>query len=205
MGPMKNPQTLFASIAVIILRLFFSLPFCWAESPPLDDFSSEILVLARQCRQDVEQEFHHILETNTLTFNQLFDTFYIPIPGTHPQKYTTQYDKITDERIRIILDKYLEKDPRLIYVVAVDSNGYLPTHNSKYSQPLTDDPAYNIEHNRTKRIFNGRAGLAAARNKQRFLLQTYNRETGNTFYDLSVPIFVNSHHWGAIRVGFRRN
>ncbi len=167
-------------------------------------FENKVLELARQCHDEVLQEFNNILASNELTFNQLFDTFYIPIPNTNPQKYTTQYDKITDKRLRIILDKYLEIDPRLLFVIAVDRNGYLPTHNSKYSRPLTNDQDYNTKNNRTKRLFNDRTGLAAARNTKEFLLQKYERDTGESFYDLSVPIYLKEKHWGAIRIGFRK-
>ncbi len=195
---------------------FISLAFCFiginptgigilhAEELIEESFENRVLLLAKQCHGEVVQEFENILESNELTFNQLFDTFYIPIPDTNPQKYSTQYDKITDKRLRIILDKFLEKDERLLFVIAVDRNGYLPTHNSKYSKPLTDDQDYNTKNNRTKRLFNDRTGLAAARNTTEYLLQKYERDTGESFYDLSVPIYLREKHWGAIRIGFRK-
>jgi len=168
-------------------------------------FDKKVLEIAQQCRADVMQEFENMLASNVLSFNKLFDTFYIPIPNTNPQKYTTQYDGITDKRIRIILDKYLAMDDRLLFVVAVDRNGYLPTHNSKYSKPLTNDQEYNTKNNRTKRLFNDRTGLAAARNRDEYLLQRYERDTGESFYDLSLPIFIKEKHWGAIRIGFKED
>ena len=126
------------------------------------------------------------------------------IANTNPQKFNTQYDKLTDERLRIILDKCLAVDKRILFVVAVDRNGYLPTHNSKYSKPLTDDSDYNMKNNRTKRLFNDRTGLAAARNKEPYLLQNYQRDTGETIFDLSAPIFLKDKHWGAVRFGFKK-
>jgi methyl-accepting chemotaxis protein len=134
----------------------------------------------------------------------LFDTFYIPIPDTSPQQYRTQYDKYCDQTIRRIIDFYLEKDKRLIFVAPVDRNGYLPTHNSRFSQPLSGDPEIDAKKNRTKRMFNDRTGLAAARNTTDCLLQQYQRDTGETLYDLSLPIFIHKQHWGAIRVGYRK-
>ena len=195
---------------ITLFHLFFCLFFIngpqigLAEEPAESGFENTVLVLAKQCHDEVIQEFENILASNELTFNQLFDTFYIPIPNTNPQKYKTQYDDITDKRLRIILDKYLEMDQRLLFVIAVDRNGYLPTHNSKYSRPLTDDQDYNTKNNRTKRLFNDRTGLAAARNKEEYLLQKYERDTGESFYDLSVPIFLKDKHWGAIRIGFKK-
>jgi methyl-accepting chemotaxis protein len=57
--------------------------------------------------------------------------------------------------------------------------------------------------NRTKRIFNDRTGLAAAQNTAPFLIQKYQRDTGETMADLSVPIFIDGRHWGAVRIGYR--
>lgn len=175
-----------------------------AEQISESGFDRKVLELAKQCRSEVIQEFNNMLSANELSFNQLFDTFYIPIPNTSPQKYKTQYDELTDKRIRIILDKYLEMDKKILFVVAVDRNGYLPTHNSKYSKPLTNDQEYNTKNNRTKRLFNDRTGLAAARNLDEYLLQRYERDTGESVYDLSLPIFIKEKHWGAIRIGFTK-
>lgn len=196
-------------ISCVSLLFFFLVISCITEQPaiaeePLTGFEGEVLELANKCRDEVIGEFEAMLSSNKLTFNQLFDTFYIPIANTYPQKYSTQYDKITDGRIRIILDKFLALDKRILFVVAVDRNGYLPTHNSKYSKPLTDDSDYNAKNNRTKRLFNDRTGLAAARNKEPYLLQNYQRDTGETFYDLSVPIIFKDKHWGAVRFGFKK-
>jgi len=160
--------------------------------------------LAQDCRDDVAGELEKLLATNQLTLAQLFDTFYIPIPDTTPQKFHTQYDRFTDEVLRVILDNCMEMDERILFVVAVDRNGYLPTHNSRYSKPLTGDPDVDTKSNRTKRIFNDRTGLAAARNTEPFLLQRYSRDTGEVLMDLSVPIFIRSKHWGGLRVGYRQ-
>ncbi len=155
-----------------------------------------------ECRDEVKSEFIKFLNSNRLTLAQLFDTFYVPIPNTQPQKFHTSYDKVTDEMLRLILDKFLDFDKRILFVVAVDRNGYVPTHNSKYSKPLTNDPDYNSKHNRTKQLYNDRTGLAAAKNKKQFLLQTYSRDTGEEIYDLSIPILIKDRHWGAVRIGY---
>ncbi len=191
------------SVCVCLFSICFY-TIATAEQISESGFDRKVLEMAKQCRAEIINEFNDMISTNELSFNQLFDTFYIPIPNTNPQKYKTQYDDITDKRIRIILDKYLEMDERILFVVAVDRNGYLPTHNSKYSKPLTDDQDYNTKNNRTKRLFNDRTGLAAARNQKEYLLQKYERDTGESFYDLSLPIFVKDKHWGAIRIGFKK-
>ena len=160
--------------------------------------------LANQCTRELVMQFDLLLTGGQLTMAQLFDTFYIPIPNTDPQKFHTQYDRMIDGIVRPVLDKYLAADERFIFVVAVDRNGYLPTHNARFSQPLTGDGDHDTKWNRTKRIFNDRTGLAAAKNTQPLLLQRYSRDTGEEMTDLSVPIYIQGRHWGALRIGYKR-
>lgn len=88
------------------------------------------------------------------------------------------------------------------FCLAVDTNGYGATHNSWYSKAPSGDAAVDLVNSRDKRIFNDPAGLRAARNTQRFLLQTYARDTGEIMTELDVPIMVNGRHWGGLRLGF---
>jgi methyl-accepting chemotaxis protein len=132
---------------------------------------------------------------------EIFDENYVPIPGTDPPKYHTRYDAYLDERIKSLQDEYLADD-QVVFAVLVDRNGYLPTHNSKYSQPLSGKPERDRQWNRTKRIFNDQVGLAAARNEREVLVQTYDRDTGEKMWDISVPVTVDGRHWGAFRIGY---
>jgi len=190
-------------IGFLCLALIIWVPALPAEET-LSGFDLQIKVLAENCRDEVQKEMEKLISSNRLSTAQMFDTFYIPIPKTNPQKFKTQYDNLTDEVLRIILDSYLAKDERILFVVAVDRNGYLPTHNRRYSRPLTDNADFNTKNNRTKRLFNDRTGLAAARNTDPYLRQKYSRDTGEQLADLSVPIKIQGKHWGALRVGYQR-
>lgn len=159
--------------------------------------------ITSKCTNNVTSLFNNFIKEGKLTQTQLFDTFYIPIPNTYPQKYHTQYDQITDNNLRNILDNCLDQNSNIVFVVAVDKNGYLPTHNTKYSAELTGKPKIDIKKNRTKRIFNGRTGLTASKNIKPFLLQKYNRDTGKNMFDISSPIFIDNKHWGALRIGYK--
>jgi len=138
-----------------------------------------------------------------MTEEQIFDTNYIPIPNTTPQKYHTMFDSFTDANLSKVQDPFLN-DRVVIYAVSQDINGYVPTHNNVYPKSgvfepggIGDNPA------RSKRIFNDEVGLACSRNTEPYLLQVYVRgDTGETMWDISSPIYVNGRHWGAFRVGF---
>lgn len=156
---------------------------------PGEDTDQQVKTLALQCRTEIIARLEAMLSGGRLTMAQLFDTFYIPIANTSPQKYHTQYDTLFDEVLPGILDKYMARNHKINFVVAVDRNGYVPTHNTRSLD-------------RAKRLFNDRTGLAAARNKESYLFQKYERDTGTAIYDLSVPVFIRNRHWGAIRFGY---
>jgi methyl-accepting chemotaxis protein len=137
------------------------------------------------------------------TEEKLFSRMYYPVEKTDPPKFTTDWDRLADRDILPIEEAVLAKSPALIYAVMVDKFGYLPTHNARYSQPLTGNRAVDLVNNRTKRIFNDRTGLASARNRAPFLIQRYQRDTGEVMADLAVPVMVRGTQWGAVRLGYR--
>ena len=51
-------------------------------------------------------------------------------------------------------------------------------------------------------MFNDRTGLAASRSTASFLIQEYQRDTGEVMFDLSVPLLVRGQHWGCVRIGY---
>lgn len=183
-------------ILVTILSLLTT-SVCLAKD--LDAFDLQVKQLAIECRSEIDGQLNLLLTSGTLTVAQLFDTFYIPIADTYPQKYHTQYDIILDGTIQTIIDKYQKKNKRIRAVYAADINGYVATHNSSFSRPLTGDSSIDIKKNRTKRMFNDKTGLTAARNLEPYLMQKYNTDGGKEMKDMSVPLTINGRHWGAVR------
>jgi hypothetical protein len=199
----KNQWSYMFGFYLLFHLILFSVSTeCAFAQDDLTAFDLQIKTWAEDCKKEVTTELDMLLSNGRLNIGQMFDTFYIPIPNTDPQKYHTQYDKYFDEVLQMILDKYLEKDKSILFVVIVDVNGYLPTHNLKYSKNLTGDNKVDLLNNRTKRMFNDKTGLAAARNTNPYLLQKYSRDTGETMKDLSVPVIIKGKHWGAIRFGY---
>ena len=141
------------------------------------------------------------LSSGKLSMDDLFDENYQPIAGTNPLKYHTRFDAFCDAAITKKQDDFLN-DSQVAFAVLIDRNGYLPTHNSRYSQPLTGDYDKDLKGNRTKRLFNDKVGLAAAHNEKEILVQVYNRDTGERIWDISAPIYIHGRHWGAFRIGY---
>jgi len=163
----------------------------------------DIRVAATGAAQAVGKLFETAIRSGQISEAALFDRTYKPIPNTLPQKHSSQFDGFTDRVLPAIQEALLASMPQLAYAGAVDNNGYFPTHNKKFSQPLTGDYDTDLVNNRTKRIFSDRTGKRCGANTRPFLLQTYKRDTGEVMHDLSVPIYVNGKHWGGFRVGYR--
>lgn len=132
----------------------------------------------------------------------VFDQNYQAIPNTVPQKFKTSYNPYFTQEIQPLYDELAKLALGGRFSLAVDTNGYGPTHNSWYSKPLTGEKAVDLVNSRDQRIFNDPAGLRAARNTERFLLQTYLRDTGEIMTEIDVPIIVGGRHWGGLRLGF---
>jgi methyl-accepting chemotaxis protein len=166
---------------------------------------SELIATAMETAQTIAGLFETALAAGEITMAELFDENYQPIPGSDPVQHMTRFVVLTDRLLPPIQEALLAGNRRIVFCAAVDRNGFLPTHNRKYSQAQGGDPVWNNANCRNRRIFNDRTGLAAARNQKPFLLQTYRRDMGGGQFlvmeDLSAPISVRGRHWGGFRFG----
>ena len=164
--------------------------------------------------------FDTIIDNDFFTVAEVFDSTLVPIEL--PEKIVRGYVDISDEQRRAIqkfhyatgLDSYLDnaiseiqdqflEDPQVSYAVLIDVHGYLPSHNSVYSQKLIGKYEHDLNYNRTKRIFQDDVAMQAARNQDKACLrQIYHRDTGEVMWDFSSPVPVKGKHWGVFRVGF---
>lgn len=159
-------------------------------------------VAARIGAQFYGEALEDAIDDGVLTVGEVFDTDYVQIQGydfgAHP-KFHTDYDFYTDHTVLRFQDEFLV-NPDFVFALGQDRNGYIPTHNTRYQKPLTGDAQIDLVGNRSKRIFDDPVGLAAGKNQERTLVQVYNRDTGETMWDVSAPILVKGKHWGGFRL-----
>ena len=142
------------------------------------------------------------LRSGAITATDLFSSEYQPIPDTQPPKYHTAFDDLCDKLLPPIQEPAAASQPWIAYAICANYDGYVPTHNLRFAQPLTGDPARDLVGNRTKRIFDDRVGRSVGSHTDPYRLQVYRRDTGEIMFDLSVPIFVGDQHWGGFRIGY---
>lgn len=167
---------------------------------------THFIKLAQQSANEIGAMFEKAIKDFDTTEAALFDREYIPIPNTKPQQVMTKFTDLTDKLLVNLQEAVLEKTPGVAFCAAVDDNGYLPTHNLKFSHPQRpNDPVWNAANCRNRRIFNDPVGLMAGQNTEPFALQTYRRDMGGGQFvmmkDISAPIVVNGRHWGGFRIG----
>jgi methyl-accepting chemotaxis protein len=158
----------------------------------------QALNLAKDMSANVSAELDIISKSG----RNIFDQKYREVPGANPKKYKVDYDEEFELKIQGYFDAMVLKFPGGVYALAVDKHGYLPSHHSQFSKPLTGDFQTDVLGSRHKRIYRGSpAEIRRAENVEPFLFQTFVRDTGQVLNDLSVPVIVNGQHWGAIIVG----
>lgn len=170
-----------------------------SEDRPLIDL---IMQAARQLGHGLEAS----LDRGEISSQDLFSTAYKAVEGSNPPQFTAPFTALTDRLFPTVQEPILDADPRVIFCAAVDRNGYLPTHNRKFSALPKKDPVWNAANCRNRRMFNDRVGLAAGQSTAPFLMQIYRRDMGGGEFvmmkDISAPIMVRGRHWGGLRLGY---
>lgn len=143
-----------------------------------------------------------------LSADDLFDIDYRAVPGSDPPQYTNHALPVLREVLPPLLAEMLASDPRLVFAVAIDRNGFIPVHNAAFSHPQRPgDPVWNAMHSRNQRIFDDRAGIMAGRSVRPFLVQSYRRDMGGgvtyLMREVDAPLRIDGRHWGGVRMAYR--
>ncbi|UUD63702.1 methyl-accepting chemotaxis protein [Pseudomonas seleniipraecipitans] len=153
---------------------------------------------ASQCRDALQVRLAALQREGV----NLFDQNYRLIPNTDPKQYMTGYTDRFAQICQEEIDRLTKGTPGGIVTFIVDTKGYCPVNNSWVSKAPTGNRATDLPVCRNKRMFSDPVGLRAATNTQRFLLQTYLRDTGEIMTEIDVPFIFDGRHWGNMRMGF---
>ena len=143
------------------------------------------------------------LDSGALRLADLFEPTYEPIKGFEfgdNPRFHTRYDFYTDRAVLGFQDRILASSPDFVYAVGGDLHGYTPTHDARYQQPVSGDRTKDLAGNRSKRKLWTPVHQRAAQSLEPVLVQAYQRDTGESVWDVSSPIFVRGRHFGAFRV-----
>jgi len=158
------------------------------------DLTAKGFALAKSAARGLGAMMENDIKNGVITEEKLFDRNYKMFKDdadAKKRKYYSAFDGYTDKHWQKYVDSFLvDEDVVFAIPVAYSGNegteGYLPTHNTKYKD-------------RSKRIFNDETGAGAARTETE-RKHVYKRDTGETMWDISYPVYVNGKHWGGYRV-----
>ena len=166
-----------------------------------------LIAVAQAKAAEMAALFEAEISAGSLSMDDLFDTRYRPMPGTNPQQWINAAVARLETVLSPVIEPPLAADPRMLFCIATDRNGYLPTHNRCYAQAQRpDDPLWNNANCRNRRIFDDRTGITASRSTRPFVVQAYRREIGGQAVmvrEIDAPIRVFDRHWGACRTAYR--
>jgi methyl-accepting chemotaxis protein len=174
----------------------------------IHDENTEFVTRAMEAGTALTGIFEQAIASGAISIDDMFDEDYVEIAGTDPKQHRTRILSWADRALPPFQEAFLAKDPRMVFGVMIDRNGYLPVHNKIYSHPQRPgDVTWNTANCRNRRIFNDAAGLAAGRNLRSYLIQSYARDMGNgktiMMREIDVPIRVNGRHWGGFRTAYK--
>jgi methyl-accepting chemotaxis protein len=166
-------------------------------------FVRQVVATAAQ----IGKAFEAAVNKGEISMAELMSQRLDPIAGSNPPQLLAPFTTFTDRVLPQFQEPMLDFDARVVFCAAVDLQGYLPTHNQKYSHVPGPDPTWNAANCRNRRIFADRVGLASGRSERPYLVQTYRRDMGGGTFammkDVSAPIFVRGKHWGGLRLAYR--
>ena len=168
-----------------------------------------------------------------LALSRLFDVSRVR-DRFDPPKYGTAYDAAIDVALCKIVDRYTDEHPDYTAVCVQDLNAFHIAHYRKLRAPITGNPDVDRANNRVKPIFDDRTSLRCARvglegadalpprigrreleragiqmrrkdASRPYLVQSYARDTGEIFNDLSVALYVRGIHYGALSIAYPAN
>ncbi len=142
--------------------------------------------LVKEMADYLMEKISHDISSGMISEDALFDTNY----GKRDEgRYTARFDNYFEVQILPLLKKWSSLDSRIIYVVVMDRNGYMPTHLNPARAGVKMEDEVSLNGARSESIL----GQAFRRPRE---------AGGELVNDLSAPLNLARRHWGCIRIGY---
>ena len=182
-----------------------------------------------ELRELLAPAYHELRGAEVISLARLFDIG--PTANAfEPTKYGVTYDARIDEALCDLLDRHADRNPILTAMCILDNNAFHIGYSRAGRAAITGSRIIDRANNRIKRIFDDRTSLRCARvglpadewpsalldpnllessenkrsstSRRPYLLQSYARDTGEVFNDLSVALYVQDRHYGALSIAY---
>ena len=170
----------------------------------IDD--TPFISMSQEITRQIQAVLEGAIDAGEFTLEDVFDRDYQEVKGSNPIQYDTRFCVHADKYVRPILDQTKASDTRIIGSAIGDMNGHLPTHLSQRSQPQGNDPVWNDEHCRNKRILIDDTTRNALLSEKPATLATYRMELGEKnipVKNVFVPLWIKGRRWGNFELAYR--
>jgi|GEM_PF-209392 len=148
------------------------------------------------------------LKMEDVVGNIKYEPIHYPFDVKVP-RFHTPYDRYTDTHgIQAMQDACKESSSDIIYCSGIAEGGYVPTPHREYANDPTGDHAWDAKHSRTKQKYTGEPLLASGFRGSKatpYTILPYQRDVGGECWDVVAEITVKGEHFGAFRVGVRKD
>ncbi|MBL0767210.1 chemotaxis protein [Sphingopyxis sp. XHP0097] len=168
---------------------------------------SAIVQLASRVRDRFVAIAEDAVAQGALTMEQLFDTNYVRVPNSNPERFRTSLCDWADAHWRPLFDEIVREHPEVLMSSAGDMNGFLPTHITDCSRAPTGDIEHDTQHCRNGRILFDATDAAAKRSTAPFFMAVYRQEGDGTNFitvrNVYMPATINGRRWGDVEVAYQ--
>ena len=168
---------------------------------------SAIVELAARVRDEFVGLAERAVAHGELSMEQIFDTDYVRVPGSNPERFRTTLCDWADTHWRPLFDRIVAQHPEIKMSSAGDMNGFLPTHITDCSRAPTGDLEHDTAHCRNGRILYDATDAAAKRSTAPFFMTVYRQEGDGINYvtvrNVYMPAVINGRRWGDVEVAYQ--
>jgi methyl-accepting chemotaxis protein len=136
----------------------------------------------------------------------LFDTDYLPVPGTNPPLFRTLLTDWAHAEWRPFLDRAKASDARVLAAACTDMNGFLPTHLTDRSRAPTGDLAHDTQFCRNGRIMFETVDRKAKASSAPYMMAAYRQEGDGRSYvvvrNIYIPLVIAGKRWGDFELAY---
>lgn len=167
---------------------------------------SAMVAQAQAMMQELTAHTEAALAKGDITMAALFDTDYVPVPGTNPQLFRTRLTDWAHAEWRPFLDRAKSSDSRVLAAACTDMNGFLPTHLTERSRQPTGDIAHDTQFCRNGRIMLEPIDRKAKVSTAPYMMAVYRQEGDGTTYrvvrNVYVPLVIGGRRWGSFELAY---
>ncbi|MEM6493432.1 MAG: methyl-accepting chemotaxis protein [Pseudomonadota bacterium] len=161
---------------------------------------------AIQVATEIVEATESAIANKEVSNSAVFDREYRLIPGSAPERFTTDLTSFAERVWKPILNSSTNAWGECVATVCADINGFMPTHIDKFTQAPTGDLKHDTRFCRNGRIMMDDADRAAIRSEAPYRLSVFRQPIEGEGYAVVrsayVPLRIKGVRWGDLKFAY---